>query len=168
MYKEPVYKQIANQVYQYHSTVTPQESDEMRHKYALESIMKNHMPSGSGIDAGTKLLLEESTGEKLVFEVAYHHMNSTGFYCGWTTRNITVTYSMRTGLKLDFETISVDADFTEVDDEGQEYDNAEWTLENTDEYLADTYQYALENVIELTLKDYEPTQLSWHGELVRK
>src|SRR5271168_1155261 len=162
MYKEPVYTQIANQVYRYHSAATTQQLDKLKPEYALESIMKNHMPSGSGVDAGTKLLLEESTGEKLVFEVAYHHINSNGFYCGWTTRNITVTYSMRTGLKLDFETISVDADFTEVDDEGQEYDNAEWTLENTDNYLADTYQYALENVIEITLKDYEPKQLSWN------
>ena len=166
--KEKLYSLIANQVRCYHSAVN--EEWRRKHEYALESLMK-HMPSGSGIDAGTKLLLSESNENKLVFKVEYHHMNGGGYYCGWTTRNIIITPSLINGYNMEFEFISNDADFTEivVDEEtGEELeeDNSEFAIESTDDYLADTFRYALEQEYELTLADYEPTKLTWHGELV--
>lgn len=52
------------------------------------------MPSGSGIDSGTHLHLDESHPEKLVFHAEFHHMNENGFYDGWTRHNIVVTPSL--------------------------------------------------------------------------
>ena len=55
--------------------------------------IKNSLPSGSGFDNGTYLVEDESGDSKLVFETAYHHMNSDGFYCGWTHHVVTITPS---------------------------------------------------------------------------
>lgn len=60
-----------------------------KHHKALDQIMKT-APSGSGIDSGTKLLLEECKPDKLVFQMDFHHMNEHGFYDGWTEHKITV------------------------------------------------------------------------------
>jgi hypothetical protein len=57
------------------------------------------MPSGSGFDSGTKLDLDASHAEKLVFTTAFHHMNDCGMYDGWTDHTITVTPSF-TGFSL--------------------------------------------------------------------
>lgn len=57
----------------------------------LESLVKQFMPSGSGIDCGTKLDIEKSTPTKLVFTFDYHHMNEHGYYCGWTSHKLIVT-----------------------------------------------------------------------------
>ncbi len=55
-------------------------------------------PSGSGFDNGTKIDLEASNDEILVFHTAFHHMNDNGMYDGWTEHTVTVTPS----LGLDF------------------------------------------------------------------
>lgn len=51
------------------------------------------MPSGGGIDCGTKLDHDKSGPNKLVFHCSYHHMNDCGMYDGWTEHTITVTPS---------------------------------------------------------------------------
>src|SRR5882672_3309038 len=56
-----------------------------KHSDMLCELVIEHMPSGSGFDAGTILDLEKSTGEKLVFITSFHHMNEHGSYDGWTT-----------------------------------------------------------------------------------
>ena len=48
----------------------------------------NMLPSGSGIDSGTKLVSASAT--KIVLECSFHHMNETGYYDGWTEHRITV------------------------------------------------------------------------------
>ena len=48
----------------------------------------NMLPSGSGIDSGTKLVSASAT--KIVLECSFHHMNETGYYDGWTKHRITV------------------------------------------------------------------------------
>lgn len=73
---------------------------ENRHADAIEEICKNEMPSGSGIDSGTKFDFERSTPDKLVFNVSYHHMNDGGYYDGWTEHNITVRPSLAFGFEL--------------------------------------------------------------------
>jgi hypothetical protein len=50
----------------------------------ISQICSDHMPRGSGIDQGTKFLLDPSTPDKLVFQVSYHHMDEHGFYDGWS------------------------------------------------------------------------------------
>ncbi len=47
-------------------------------------------PSGSGFDNGTQLVEDRCTDRKLVFDTAFHHMNETGMYDGWTEHRVTV------------------------------------------------------------------------------
>jgi len=54
-------------------------------------IVKDRMPSGSGVDCGTEFDLEESNDKKLVLHCSFHHMNDGGYYDGWTGHTITVT-----------------------------------------------------------------------------
>lgn len=60
-----------------------------RHQAAIEWFTANQMPSGGGFDNGTTLDLARSTGERLVFTTAFHHMNEQG-YDGWTEHSVTV------------------------------------------------------------------------------
>lgn len=64
------------------------------------------MPSGSGFDNGTELLLEYppdisvSHGERLVFETSFHHMDEHGGYSKWTEHIVVVNPSLVHGFKL--------------------------------------------------------------------
>jgi hypothetical protein len=64
----------------------------------MESVMQS-APSGSGIDNGT-VLLKDSTSEKLIFQVSFHHMNEVGYYDGWTEHTATVKPSLAYGFTL--------------------------------------------------------------------
>lgn len=50
-----------------------------------------HLPSGSGIDSGVKLLIDECRDQKLVFSFGFHHMNENGYYDGWTDHKLIIT-----------------------------------------------------------------------------
>ena len=65
----------------------------------LEDIMRNKLPSGSGIDAGTKLD-DDSTPNRLVFHVPFHHLNDAGYYDGWTQHRVIVTASLSWGINI--------------------------------------------------------------------
>jgi len=71
-----------------------------RHTARLKTLVQEEMPSGSGIDNGTKIDLDASTPDKLVFEVGFHHMNDGGMYDGWTEHRIIVTPSLAFGFDL--------------------------------------------------------------------
>lgn len=66
-------------------TISEQKKDvwitnaELRLSQELEKL-----PSGSGIDRGMKLLMNESKPERLVFSVPFHHIDTNGYYSGWT------------------------------------------------------------------------------------
>jgi hypothetical protein len=47
------------------------------------------LPSGSGIDNGTKV--DDVDQKRLRLVVEYHHMNENGMYDGWTTHVVRVT-----------------------------------------------------------------------------
>lgn len=74
------------------------ESDHTGHSEAAreraKKAVKELMPSGSGIDNGTKLNLVKSTGDKLVFDVGFHHMNDAGYYIRWTHHQVVVKPSL--------------------------------------------------------------------------
>ena len=53
--------------------------------------LKNLLPSGSGIDCGTKIV--ECTAKKLVLQADFHHMDEHGFYDGWSEHQVIVTPS---------------------------------------------------------------------------
>lgn len=54
----------------------------------VERLCKAFMPSGSGFDVGTKLLLDDSKPGRLVFQTSFHHMNDAGMYDGWTEHRV--------------------------------------------------------------------------------
>lgn len=72
-------------------------NDEWRAKWEqlIARIEKEQLPSGSGIDRGTRVDLEKSTGDKLVLCAGFHHMNESGMYDGWTDHVITITPAFR-------------------------------------------------------------------------
>jgi len=63
-----------------------------KHKDYIDSECEK-LPSGSGIDSGTQLILEDCTPEKLVFTLDFHNMNENGYYDGWTSFKLIVTPS---------------------------------------------------------------------------
>lgn len=69
------------------------------HEEAIDAMLED-FPHGSGFDKGTTLDLDLSTGEKLVFTTAFHHMNDGGFYDGWTSHCVIVTPSLKVGFRL--------------------------------------------------------------------
>ena len=71
-----------------------------RHEDLADQLVREHMPSGSGFDSGTKLDWDASHAEKLVFTTAFHHMNENGYYDGWTEHVVTVTPSLAHGFHL--------------------------------------------------------------------
>jgi hypothetical protein len=93
------------------------------------------LPSGSGIDCGTIIDLEQSHAEKLVMRADFHHVYG-GMYDGWTGHIITVTPSFR-GINLRIS--------------GRNRNDIK-------EYLYDTYDYALkQEVSEITAYRAEDT-----------
>jgi hypothetical protein len=96
MQKIPLYKALARLVGAYHRCLSPDANESQRswadkHRDRVEELVKEHMPSGSGFDSGTKLDLDESTENRLVFHTSFHHMNENGFYDGWTEHSVHVT-----------------------------------------------------------------------------
>lgn len=61
-----------------------------RHRIRLVELVDRYLPSGSGIDSGTKLDRDKTTAQKLVFAMNFHHMNDGGYYDGWTEHELTV------------------------------------------------------------------------------
>jgi hypothetical protein len=70
-----------------------------KHADALDAIMDN-APSGSGIDNGVKLLLEDCGRDKLVFQCDFHHMDEHGYYDGWSHHKVTVKPSLFHGITV--------------------------------------------------------------------
>ena len=60
------------------------------------------LPSGSGIDAGTRIDLAKSTKEKLYLNFGYHFMNEAGYYDGWEDYKVIITPSLRFGYNMRF------------------------------------------------------------------
>lgn len=99
------------------------------HDAAIEQLTADFMPSGSGIDSGTKFNWEESTLNKLVFNTSYHHMNEGGYYDRWTEHKVIVTPSLSAGYDLKI----TGRDRNQIKD-----------------YLAEVYTSALDEEIEQT------------------
>jgi len=62
-----------------------------RHSDELEADLKETAPSGSGFDNGTELDYTKSNSRKLVFHIAFHHMNDDGYYTRWTSHSVIIT-----------------------------------------------------------------------------
>lgn len=72
-----------------------------RHSDNVAALVREHMPSGSGFDNGTKIDLDASrNGTRLVFDTSFHHMHESGMYDGWTVHCVTVKPSLAFGFEL--------------------------------------------------------------------
>lgn len=126
--KKPLYSKIASTLAARENCIKTCKWDwEQLHRNRIEELVKNEMPSGSGIDCGTKLDLDASTPNKLVFTLSYHHMNADGYYDGWTEHKVIVTPSLAFG---------IDVRITGRD------------RNDIKEYLSETYHHALTQEIE--------------------
>ena len=54
-------------------------------------LVREYMPSGSGFDAGTELVIDVCDDSTLVFKTAFHHMDEHGGYDGWSEHKVKVT-----------------------------------------------------------------------------
>lgn len=70
-----------------------------RHTDTLLALARR-LPRGAGLDSGTSIDLERSTGEHLVLQTSFHHMNEHGFYDGWTEHTVHVRPSLVFGLDV--------------------------------------------------------------------
>lgn len=95
------------------------------------------LPSGSGIDNGTKVI--SVTATKLVLQADFHHMNDAGMYDGWTEHQL--IFKPRLDGYLDVRVTGRDRN-------------------DIKDYLADTYLHALQAdaPLPLWLKEIEDVQ----------
>src|SRR5262249_19507312 len=82
-----------------------QSNNEVWEGRTLASILAimDSAPSGSGFDSGTKLIWPDDKAYKadvLQFTTAFHHMNETGMYDGWTEHVVTVKPHLSFGFVL--------------------------------------------------------------------
>lgn len=95
-----VYKQLASLVNARENCRESENRDWFnRHEEKIKEILKNG-PSGSGIDFGTKIDLENSNPEKLVFICEFHHMDGFCCYDGWTYHKVIVKPSLSFGFNV--------------------------------------------------------------------
>lgn len=99
--KSPVYQLIAQKIQAYQNCIKSNNEEwQHNHAQAAYKLTYEYLPSGSGIDCGTKLDIDASNADKLVFLVSYHHMDENGMYDGWTEHTIIVKPSLTSGIEL--------------------------------------------------------------------
>lgn len=124
--RQPLYQVIAREFERY---ARCEDRPDIRNDASTKivDLVREHMPSGSGIDSGTKLDFGASKPDRLVFTFGYHHMNDVGMYDGWTEHTLIVTPSLHWGM----ETRITGPDRNQIK-----------------EYLYDTYGLALTQLVE--------------------
>ena len=94
----PVCRQLAGKVIALSNCIASGNTEwRGRHEADIEDIVTQFMPSGSGIDCGTALVLDDALrnpGARLLFTTSFHHMNEGGMYDGWTEHMVIVTPSL--------------------------------------------------------------------------
>ena len=100
-----------------------------KHETRINFIVKNFLPSGSGIDSGNTIDLEKSNDEKLIIYSSFHAMNEDGYCDRWIDFTLIVKPSLSFGILLDIK---------------GKFGNRQ----DIKEYLYDIYRESLEQVIE--------------------
>lgn len=99
----PLYQALSGAVDAYHRVVRErggQDEWAMRHKARIEKLVREHLPSGSGFDNGTRIAITPSRKNKLVFDTSFHHMDDNGHYAGWTDHTVTVVPDLHSGFDM--------------------------------------------------------------------
>jgi len=60
----------------------------------LDDMAREFLPSGSGFDSGTQFDRDGSRASLVRFVTAFHHMNESGMYDGWTQHAVTLRASL--------------------------------------------------------------------------
>lgn len=61
----------------------------------IEALIREHLPSGSGIDTGVHINLStHQTPNHITLTFGYHHMNEHGYYTHWTYHKAIITASL--------------------------------------------------------------------------
>lgn len=68
-----------------------------RWRERIARIEREILPSGSGIDSGTRIDAARSGFRRIVLETSFHHMNEGGYYDGWTEHRITCDAAFHLG-----------------------------------------------------------------------
>lgn len=96
-----IYQELAKACGAYHRCVQSNNTEwQTKWKALIDERLDDYFPSGSGFDSGTKLDIDTSDDEKLVFTTSFHHMNDGGMYGGWTEHTITVIPSLGLDYRL--------------------------------------------------------------------
>lgn len=94
--KNTVLRHLAQTLQAYHNCLSRgNQSMADEHAETIEKIVKDHMPSGSGIDSGVDFDWT-STPNKIIMSFGFHHLRD-GMYIRWTHHKIIVTPSLVTG-----------------------------------------------------------------------
>ncbi len=103
MNTRPLYQRIASSIEALSNCITSGNKNwQARHEDNANTLTRDFMPSGSGIDCGTKLDVDASLRQmgKLVFTLSFHHMNENGMYDGWTEHKAIVSPSLTSDFDL--------------------------------------------------------------------
>jgi hypothetical protein len=95
-----LYQHIYNQLSRWDYCMRQDRLEQMADaREELNHISDNILPSGSGIDSGSRIELEFHK-ETIKISTSFHHMDEMGGYDGWTYHLITVTPSLSGGVNL--------------------------------------------------------------------
>lgn len=108
------------------------------HTQRLTDLCRNFLPSGAGIDAGCTLDFNKSTSGKIVIFTQFHHMTEHGFYDRWTDHTITIRPAFE-----GFEITVSGKNWNDIKD-----------------YLADTFDIALRQLITETADGFSPAKIA--------
>lgn len=95
-----VYQQLARACGAYHRCVKSNNQEWItKWKEQIDQFLDS-FPHGSGFDNGTKIDLDRSGDDLLIFTTSFHHMDGNGFYDGWTDHTVTIKPSLSLGFHI--------------------------------------------------------------------
>lgn len=143
---QTIISKLSGSIGAYHRCIeSGNEEWESKHLDAIQDIQKNRLPSGSGIDSGTVVNVEESTENKITMNVSFHHMNDCGMYVGWVDYKLVITPTF-SGIDIDISSDVGNEEFipdAALDDMGVE----KWNIDSTKDYLIDVFEICLKEGI---------------------
>lgn len=127
-----LYQLLATKIAAYRMAVDSDNTvNQSRYEDEINDIVKEHLPSGSGIDSGCEVILEQSSADVIHIEVPYHHMDESGMYWGWVHYLVIARASLMYGIDVEVELM--DQDIADV-----AYDDG-INLSGTIDYLTDLF-----------------------------
>lgn len=123
---------LANKIGRTLFSIKRAQGEQLRYQEGVLENLEKLLPSGAGIDYGTKIV-ELNERNEIVLVCDYHHMNESGYYTHWSTYEIRVANDW----------FGLDVDVMQIDDP-LPGDDTERTLD----YLSEVYLHALELELE--------------------